>query len=123
MGTTSAFHEGGYHLAIRTGKIAGELAATDSLSAYNDEWKAAIGDELLRNVSFADIVADYGPDDWDRAFAMVENLLTDGNGSSLISTNLSSGVRGAKLAVTYKKTKFGYRNGGYVQLPESEYTV
>ncbi|WP_327053016.1 NAD(P)/FAD-dependent oxidoreductase [Halomicrococcus gelatinilyticus] len=123
MGTTSAFHEGGYHVAVRTGKIAGELAATDSLASYNDEWKAAIGDEILRNVSFADIVADYSPDDWDRAFSMVDNLLPGDDGGSVINTKLSSGVRGAKLAATYKKTKYGFRNGGYVQLPESEYTV
>ncbi len=122
MGTTSAFHEGGYHVAVRSGKIAGELAATDSLESYNDEWKAAIGDEILRNVSFADIVADFGPDDWDHAFSVVHNLLDD-SGSGLIKTRVSSGVGGARLAAKYKKVKFGHRNGKYVQLKESEYTL
>ncbi|WP_458187904.1 NAD(P)/FAD-dependent oxidoreductase [Haladaptatus sp. NG-WS-4] len=122
MGTTSAFHEGGYHVAVRSGKIAGELAATDSIESYNDEWKAAIGDEILRNVSFADIVADYGPDDWDHAFSVVHNILDD-DGTGVIKSKVGSGVRGAKLAAQYKRVKYGYRNGGYVQLKESEYTL
>ncbi len=42
MGTTSAFHEGGYHVAVRTGKIAGRLAATDSLEHYNDVGSARL---------------------------------------------------------------------------------
>ncbi|WP_227374206.1 NAD(P)/FAD-dependent oxidoreductase [Haladaptatus halobius] len=123
MGTTSAFHEGGYHVAVRSGKIAGELAATDSLESYNDEWKAAIGEEILRNVSFADIVADYGPDDWDHVFSVVHNITSDDDGTELIKSKVGSGVRGAKLATQYKRVKFGYRNGGYVQLKESEYTI
>ncbi|WP_049970107.1 NAD(P)/FAD-dependent oxidoreductase [Haladaptatus cibarius] len=122
MGTTSAFHEGGYHVAVRTGKIAGELAATDSLESYNDEWKAAIGDEILRNVSFADIVADYGPDDWDDTFSMADSLLKS-EGKGLLRSKFGSGVRAARVAAKYKKTKYGYRNGGYVQLKESEYTI
>ncbi|RBI63813.1 NAD(P)/FAD-dependent oxidoreductase [halophilic archaeon] len=123
MGTTSAFHEGGYHLAVRTGKLAGELAATDSLGEYNDRWRQAIGEELLRNVSFADIVADYGPADWDRTFSMVDDLLDDDRESGMFKKKFSSGVRGAKLVGTYKKTKYGYRDGKYVQLTESEYSV
>ena len=123
MGTTSAFHEGGYHVAIRTGKIAGELAATDALDRYNDAWKAAIGDEILRNVAFADIVADYEPPDWDRAFGMVDDMLAASDGGSLFETGLRSGLRGAKLYATYKKTKRKYRNGKYVQFEESEYTL
>jgi electron-transferring-flavoprotein dehydrogenase len=123
MGTTSAFHEGGYHVAIRTGKIAGELAATDSIDRYNDAWKAAIGDEILRNVAFADIVADYEPGDWDRAFGMVDDMLAGEDSSRLLKPSLRSGLRGAKLYATYKKTKRTYRDGKYVQFEESEYTV
>src|SRR5699024_6034413 len=44
MGATSAFHEGGDHVAVRTGKIAGSLAGADALDAYNREWKRAVGD-------------------------------------------------------------------------------
>ncbi len=58
MGATSAFHEGGDHVAVRTGAIAGRLAANDRLERYNDAWNDAIGDEVLRNVAFADIVRD-----------------------------------------------------------------
>jgi electron-transferring-flavoprotein dehydrogenase len=119
MGTTSAFHEGGYHVAVRSGKIAGELAATDDIESYNDEWKDAIGQELLRNIAFADIVAEYGPDDWDRTFSMVDDLLGE-DGKGLNKSRFSSGVRGAKLVARYKKAKFGYRKG-YVQVAESDY--
>lgn len=120
MGTTSAFHEGGYHVAVRSGKIAGTLAATGDIESYNDEWKAVIGEELLRNIAFADIVEEYGPDDWDRTFSMVDTLLGD-DGKGLSKSRFSSGVRGAKLVARYKRAKFGYRNG-YVQVEASEYT-
>ena len=124
MGTTSAFHEGGYHVAVRSGKIAGELAATDSLGEYNDAWKAAIGDEILRNVAFADIVADYGPADWDWAFKTTRKLVESGGGmAALTSRNAAAGLSGAKLFTQYKRRKFKFRKGKYVQLRESEYRV
>jgi len=63
MGATSAFHEGGDHVAVRTGKIAGTLAAQDRMDRYNDQWKSAIGDEILRNVGMAEVVHDFGPTD------------------------------------------------------------
>ncbi|OAQ51113.1 hypothetical protein HTG_18260 [Natrinema mahii] len=121
MGTTSAFHEGGYHVAVRTGKIAGRLAGTDSLENYNEIWKAAIGDEILRNVAFADIVADYGPDDWDWAFSTVNDMQGNGTGDGLIARKYTAGFDAAKIAATYKRTKFAYRDGGYVQLAEDDY--
>jgi len=121
MGTTSAFHEGGYHVAVRSGAIAGELAATRRLEAYNDAWKEAIGDEILRNVSFADIVADYEPADWDRAFAVAGKLMQ--REGSLIGFSPSAGLAGLKLFARYWWTKRTYRDGGYVQLPEERYEV
>jgi electron-transferring-flavoprotein dehydrogenase len=121
MGTTSAFHEGGYHVAVRTGKIAGRLAATDSLEHYNDVWKDAIGDEILRNVAFADIVADYEPDDWDWAFDTVSEMQGDGSGNALIDRKYSAGLDAAKILTAYKRRKFAYRDGRYVQLAEDEY--
>ncbi|WP_049924769.1 NAD(P)/FAD-dependent oxidoreductase [Halopiger djelfimassiliensis] len=120
MGTTSAFHEGGYHVAVRTGKIAGRLAATDSLENYNDVWKRAIGDEIRRNVAFADIVADYEPDDWDRAFDIVSDM-QGGDGDGLLSKKYSAGLGATKILAAYKKRKYRYRDGGYVQLSEDEY--
>ena len=123
MGTTSAFHEGGYHVASRTGKIAGDLAATGNLDAYNDEWKAAIGDEIVRNVSFADIVADYGPDDWDRTFQMAGDILASRRERNALKWNVSAGLGGAKLVTKYKRTKRKYRKGKYVQFREDEYAV
>ncbi|AGB39538.1 NAD(P)/FAD-dependent oxidoreductase [Natronococcus occultus] len=121
MGTTSAFHEGGYHVAVRTGKIAGRLAATDSLESYNDVWKRAIGDEIVRNVAFADIVADYEPDDWDRAFEIVTDMQGSGDENAILERTYSAGIGATKLLTAYKKRKFGYRDGRYVQLTEDEY--
>ena len=77
MGATSAFHEGGYHVAVGTGKAAGRVVAEDRVKEYNDEWKEAVGDELARNVGLASIVQDYEPDDWDRLFGHV-NAAVDG---------------------------------------------
>ncbi|QFU83713.1 NAD(P)/FAD-dependent oxidoreductase [Natronorubrum aibiense] len=121
MGTTSAFHEGGYHVAVRTGKIAGRLAATDSLENYNDVWKRAIGDEIRRNVSFADIVKDYEPDDWDWAFDVINDMQGSTGDNVLISKRYSAGLDASKILLAYKKRKFAYRNGSYVQLCEDEY--
>ncbi|GAD53886.1 hypothetical protein MBEHAL_2646 [Halarchaeum acidiphilum MH1-52-1] len=122
MGTTSAFHEGGDHVALRTGKLAGELAALDSLDAYNDAWKDAIGDEILRNVAMADVVADYEPDEWDTAFRVARRMLDSADsGKILTRKNASVGVDGLRLYKDYKKAKFRYRKGKYVQLREAEY--
>ncbi|RKD94618.1 NAD(P)/FAD-dependent oxidoreductase [Halopiger aswanensis] len=121
MGTTSAFHEGGYHVAVRTGKIAGRLAGTDSLENYNDIWKRAIGDEILRNVAFADIVEEYQPDDWDHAFNIINQMQGENGNDSLFSRTYSAGLGATKLLASYKKRKFQYRDGRYVQLPEDEY--
>jgi len=121
MGTTSAFHEGGYHVAVRTGKIAGRLAGTNSLENYNDVWKRAVGDEILRNVAFADIVNDYDPDDWDRAFNTVSNMQGSSGDNVLLSKRYTAGLDAVKLLTAYKRRKFGYRDGRYVQLSEADY--
>ncbi|RQH00700.1 NAD(P)/FAD-dependent oxidoreductase [Natrarchaeobius oligotrophus] len=121
MGTTSAFHEGGYHVAVRSGKIAGRLAATDSIGRYNRRWKEAIGDEVLRNVAFADIVADYEPDDWDWAFGVVNDMQGDNGDNVLVSKRYSAGIDATKILAAYKRRKFAYRKGRYVQLAEDEY--
>jgi len=121
MGTTSAFHEGGYHVAVRTGKIAGRLAGTDSLENYNDIWKRAVGDEILRNVAFADIVEDYGPDDWDWAFNTVTDMQGGGGDNVMFSKRYAAGFDAAKLLAAYKRRKFGYRDDRYVQLSEADY--
>ena len=121
MGTTSAFHEGGDHVAVRTGAIAGELAATGELAAYNDRWRSAIGDELLRNVTFAELCRDYAPDDWDRTFKSVRGMLTAGGVNLFEMNTLRSGLSGAKILYQYKKQKRRLRKQGYTQLTESDY--
>ncbi|WP_058996581.1 NAD(P)/FAD-dependent oxidoreductase [Haloarcula sp. CBA1127] len=121
MGTTSAFHEGGDHVAVRTGKIAGRLAANDRLERYNDAWHDAIGDEILRNVTFADMVRDWRPGDWDRAFRTANDLM-DARGIKADAA-LRGGYNGIKMVLAYKWGKFSSRNGKYVQLREDDYAV
>jgi electron-transferring-flavoprotein dehydrogenase len=122
MGATSAFHEGGDHVAVRTGKIAGRLAGLGALRAYNREWKEAIGEEVLRNVALADMVRGFGPDDWDRAFAAARDMTGGGTRSPSPTGALRSGTTALRMLARYEWTKFGYRNG-YVQITEDEYTV
>jgi electron-transferring-flavoprotein dehydrogenase len=121
MGTTSAFHEGGDHVAVRSGKIAGELAAAGRLDRYNDAWQAAVGEEIRRNAAMADVVRDFRPADWDRTFAAVDRMLNRGEYSRV--NLLRSGATGLGLFLRYKRAKLGYRNAGYVQLTEDEYVV
>ncbi|MCQ4332801.1 NAD(P)/FAD-dependent oxidoreductase [Natronomonas sp. F2-12] len=121
MGATSAFHEGGDHVAIRTGSIAGRLAALGALRAYNTEWHRAIGDEIRRNCVFADMVRGYQPDDWDRLFGLVSDIKADGRFST--HDAVYRGFYGAKLYGEYRWRKFGYRNGRYSQVREDDYAV
>ncbi|MDS0294607.1 NAD(P)/FAD-dependent oxidoreductase [Halogeometricum luteum] len=126
MGATSAFHEGGDHVAVRTGAIAGELAASGDLSAYNDRWKDAIGDEVRRNVAFADIVRGYGPDDWDDAFAAARKMMaasSPGELFDLSASTLKMGLTVGRFATRYKRAKRKFRGDRYVQLSEEEYAL
>ena len=121
MGTTSAFHEGGDHVAVRTGKIAGELAANNQLLRYNGRWKEATGEEILRNVTFAEVVRGWEPADWDRIFAATRAMKNRGGydwGGAI-----KSGTTALKLVADYKWTKRGFSDGKYVQLRQDEYEV
>jgi len=121
MGGTSAFHEGGDHVAVRTGKLAGSLVANDRLERYNAEWKDALGTEILRNVTMADVVREYGPADWDRTFASADRMINHGEYS--LASTLKAGLSGIKLLLEYKRTKRRFANGAYVQFSESEYRL
>ena len=125
MGTTSAFHEGGDHVAMRTGKLAGELAAARKLDQYNDAWKAAIGDEILRNVAFAEVVGDFTPAQWDTTFDVVNQMLAarDAGAPLITARSATTGWTGVKLYAHYKYRKFRRQNGGYAQIQESDYRV
>ena len=122
MGTTSAFHEGGDHVAIRSGKIAGRLAALGALRAYNGEWQRAIGEEVLRNVALAEMVREFGPDDWDRVFRLVNSVMPEGGRYATPDIALT-GLYGLKLFLGYHWVKLRYRDGGYCQIREDDYAV
>ena len=123
MGTTSAFHEGGYHVAARTGTIAGRLAAREELARYNQAWQTAIGDEILRNVAFADLVSDFTPSDWDRAFRVADRMIAghETGSNRLVRRRLTAGMGALRYLLRYRRIKWGYRHGGYVQLGEADY--
>jgi electron-transferring-flavoprotein dehydrogenase len=121
MGATSAFHEGGDHVAIRTGSIAGRLAALGAMRAYNAEWHRAVGPEIRRNCIFADMVRGYEPADWDRLFGLVNDAM-DGGGFTAREAAYT-GWQGAKLFAAYRWKKFGYRKGRYAQIREDDYAV
>ena len=121
MGGTSAFHEGGDHVAVRTGKIAGRLAATDELGRYNEAWQDALEPEFLRNITMADLVEGYEPADWDRAFETADAVLhREDNSWRDVATG---GLRGANLLRKYKQTKRRLADGGYLQVTEADYGV
>ena len=119
MGSTSAFHEGGDHVAVRTGKIAGELAGKGRLTGYNDAWRRAIGDEIMRNVSLADMVRDWGPSDWDRTFGAVSSMLDEGRYRP--TKAITAGGTGVKLLAEYYGRKLFLRGGRYCQVREDHY--
>ena len=123
MGTTSAFHEGGDHVAHRTGKLAGKLAAQDRLDDYNDAWHEAIGAEVKRNVAMADVVEEYGPADWDRTIRVTRTMLEASDDGNIISkSNARSAAGGLKLYSQYKRAKFRYRKRKYTKIRESDYS-
>ncbi|MFC3478853.1 NAD(P)/FAD-dependent oxidoreductase [Halobacterium litoreum] len=123
MGTTSAFHEGGDHVAHRTGKLAGKLAAEGRLGEYNDAWHDAIGTEIRRNVAMADVVGDFDPDQWDKTIRVTRQMLESSDSGKILSkSNARSAAGGLKLYSQYKRAKFRYRKGKYAQIRESEYS-
>ncbi|MFB6353037.1 MAG: NAD(P)/FAD-dependent oxidoreductase [Halobacteriales archaeon] len=123
MGATSAFHEGGGHVAVRTGAIAGELAARGELDRYNTAWRAAIGDEVRRNAALAAVVRGFEPADWDRVFAIARRLVELGpaGGVTLRKGLRAAGPAGLRLAARYKWQKLRLRGGRLAQIREADY--
>ena len=121
MGATSPFHEGGGHVAIRSGTLAGRLAAERRLEAYNDAWKAAIGTEVSMNVAAAKLVEGYAPRDWNRALAAGRRIGVDRDSFNLRRLPSATGLVACEIAARYGLHRWRFRNGGYVQLREDEY--
>jgi electron-transferring-flavoprotein dehydrogenase len=124
MGATSAFHEGGDHLALRTGKLAGRFAATDSLDRYNRAWKRAAGEEVRRNVALAEMVRGYEPADWDRVLGIGKLMLERQEGAAPnVRSAFSAGLSALSLFGRYRYRKFSLRGSRVVQIAESDYRV
>lgn len=126
MGATSAFHEGGDHVAIRTGRIAGRLAGRNSLSRYNTEWKRAIESEVIRSLALAKTVKGYTPNDWDRAFRVLNRLLGEHSAirptwGTILSWARAARVTGTVLGAQYLWHSHRLRSGNFVPLSEGEY--
>lgn len=123
MGATSAFHEGGGHVAVRTGAIAGALAARGALDRYNAAWHDAIGGEVRRNVALADLVRGFGPADWDRVFAITRRVVELGaaGGVTMRKGLSAAGFRGLALAARYKWYKRRLRGDRLPQIRASDY--
>ena len=121
MGATSPFHEGGDHVAIRTGTLAGRLAAQGRLEAYNGAWKAAIGAELNRNVAAAELVAEYEPRDWDRAFAVGREMGYETDSINVRKLPSATGLAALDILLRYNLGRWRFRGGRYTQLREDEY--
>lgn len=122
MGATSAFHEGGDHVALRTGKLAGSLAADQRLDQYNRAWKDAIGTEVRRNVTLASMVRGYDPTDWDRVFAIGDRMVAAQEGAVPgLRSALSAGVPALSLFLRYRLQKYRYRSDRFVQLSAQAY--
>ncbi|MFB6109283.1 MAG: NAD(P)/FAD-dependent oxidoreductase [Halodesulfurarchaeum sp.] len=123
MGATSAFHEGGDHLALRTGKLAGKLAASGSLDRYNRAWKQATGPEIRRNVALAEMVRGYEPADWDRVLRIGEHMLRRQAGAvPSLRSALSAGLSALGLFGRYRYRKFSLRSDRIVQIAEADYS-
>lgn len=101
MGSTSAFHEGGYHTAVGSGRIAGRLAASGDLDRYNRTWKADLGREIAINVVFAEVFGEYGPAEW-------EATLSSGMGALEVEMSGPLGVLG--LVPEYVRNRTMRRN-------------
>jgi len=111
MGATSAFHEGGYHVAMATGKAAGRVIAEERVADYNDEWRAACGDELSRNVALARLARGYTPDDWD---ALV------GHAKAALEGGWLTRLRHAP-AILVLQRRYSKARDGYVAVREDDY--
>lgn len=112
MAATSAFHEGGYHLAYATGEIAGRCIAEDRLEEYNEEWRNRLGREMKRNVALARLVEGYSPRDYDRLFQVAEDTLHGG-----WLTKLK-----ALPSVMSLRYRYGGFTDGYLAFTEDDYS-
>ena len=121
MGGTSPFHEGGYHIAVATGKIAGRLAARGELERYNQEWQSGmLAAELYRNASAANLNRNYGPEDWNRTFSAADALIGDDRSVRRV---LKTSPEAARIVLSHLRSKLRFERGDYVLFEESEYAL
>jgi len=68
----------------------------------------------------ADMVADYGPDDWNRIIGAADAMLAADAGDGLLAQPYRSGWESVKLLAGYKWNKHRVKKD-YVGIDESEY--
>ncbi len=121
MGATSAFHEGGYYLAMRTGAIAGRLAGVDRLDRYNEAWRAAIGGDVRLSIAVSDMVEGYTPPDWDRAFRIGRQMGYEHHAIRHHKLLTQTGVAAAGFLARFAAHRWRLRGRRFVKLRESAY--
>jgi electron-transferring-flavoprotein dehydrogenase len=77
---------------------------------------------VRRNVTLADMVRGYGPNDWDRVFRIGRTMLGAQDGAvPNLGSAFAAGIPAVKLYLAYRYRKYRLRGDGFVQLPESAY--
>ena len=121
MGATSAFHEGGYYLAMRTGTIAGRLAGTERLDRYNKAWRDAVGVDMRQSIAVSDMVEGYAPADWDRAFRIGKQMGYEHHAFRYHKLPTRTGMAAFGFLARFAAQRWRLRGGRFVQLRESAY--
>ncbi|MFB6284069.1 MAG: NAD(P)/FAD-dependent oxidoreductase [Halobacteria archaeon] len=114
MGATSAFHEGGYHLALATGEIAGDLVSKNCLGGYNRAWKNRVGGEIRKNIAMYNMFKDYDRGDWTRLFKTANVTYRRR------SPDLYSAYQIPKLWLEYQRELWNEKD--FVKIHEYEYS-
>ncbi len=118
MGSTSSFHEGGYHLALCTGKTAGRLISKEKLHQYNKTWKKAAGEEIARNLRASKLVGDLSPQEWDSLLTRLTTYQKSKGHKKILS-----GLGISSLVFRYFLLKIQYNFKNYTQIKEEDYQI
>ena len=118
--------DAGFGAEVRTEPRDGPLAGRDVGAVPEELVRAVVGRavDLREPGVLADVVRDYGPDDWDRVFGVASAMQPDpGEGRAGWLDALRAGPAALKLFGQYQYGKFQVRDGGYCQIREDDYSV